>query len=405
MSSGTLISPDNTWALMAITCGWAAFSIYAEQKWAWASKISGAIVALIGALLLTNLHIIPTNAVWFDDIIWGYVVPLAIPLLLMQCDIRKIGKESGKLLILFFVGAVGTTTAALIAWKLLHNQIPDLSGIAAMMTGSYIGGGVNFAAMSNSFDVPGETVAAATVADNLLMTVYFFVLITIPTLAFFRKHYKHPHLDEVESVGVSEEAKTQAAAFWGKKPISLKDIAIDLAISTIIVWVSTEIANLLGTLIPTDNAALKMINGLLSNKYLIMTTISMIVATACAKPLENISGTQEIGTYLIYLFFFVIGVPASIMQIIHSGLWLFVFCAIMVTINMIFCFVFGKLFKFNLEDIILASNANIGGPTTAVAMAISKGWIKLVGPIMLVGTMGYVIGNYFGTFVGQLLGA
>ena len=405
MSSGTLISADNTWALMAITCGWAAFSIYAEQKWAWASKISGAIVALIGALVLTNLHIIPTNAVWFDEIIWGYVVPLAIPLLLMQCDIRKIGKESGKLLILYFIGAIGTTVAALIAWQLLHNQIPDLSGVAAMMTGSYIGGGVNFAAMSNSFDVPGETVAAATVADNLLMTLYFFVLITIPTLGFFRKHYKHPHLDEVESVGVSEEAKTQAAAFWGKKPISLKDIAIDLAISTIIVWVSTEIANIFTTIIPTSNIATKMLNGLLGNKYLIMTTISMIVATACAKPLENISGTQEIGTYLIYLFFFVIGVPASIVQIVTNAPLLFVFCAIMVAINMLFCFVFGKLFKFNLEDIILASNANIGGPTTAVAMAISKGWIKLVGPIMLVGTMGYVIGNYFGTFVGQLLGA
>ncbi|MBR6542833.1 MAG: DUF819 family protein, partial [Anaerotignum sp.] len=43
--------------------------------------------------------------------------------------------------------------------------------------------------------------------------------------------------------------------------------------------------------------------------------------------------------------------------------------------------------------------------TTAVAMAISKGWIKLVGPIMLVGTLGYVIGTYFGTFIGNFLGA
>ena len=46
--STPLISADNTWALMAITCGWAAFSIYAEQTWKWASKVSGAIVALIG---------------------------------------------------------------------------------------------------------------------------------------------------------------------------------------------------------------------------------------------------------------------------------------------------------------------------------------------------------------------
>ena len=77
----TLISADNTWALMAITCGWVAFSIWAEQRFVWASKLSGAIIALIGALALTNFGIIPTHALWFDDIIWGYVVPLAIPLI------------------------------------------------------------------------------------------------------------------------------------------------------------------------------------------------------------------------------------------------------------------------------------------------------------------------------------
>ena len=66
-------------------------------------------------------------------------------------------------------------------------------------------------------------------------------------------------------------------------------------------------------------------------------------------------------------------------------------------------FIFGKIFKFNLEDIILASNANIGGPTTAAAMAISKGWIELVGPVIFVGTFGYVIGTYFGVFIGNLL--
>lgn len=405
MTGTTLISADNTWALMAITCGWVAFSIYAEQTWTWASKLSGAIIALIGALLLTNLNIIPTNAPWFDDIIWGYVVPLAIPLLLLQCDIRKIWKESGKLLLIFFVGAIGTTCSAILAFNLLKNSVPEPASVAAMMTGSYIGGGVNFATLAGSFKIPGEVMAATTVADNLLMACYFFVLIAIPGMSFFRKAYKHPHLDEVESVGVDEAAKTQAAAYWERKPISLRDIAVDFAISAIIVWVSVEIAKILGVIIPTNNDALKIINALLSNEYLIMTTVAMLVATFGSKHIEKTAGTQEIGTYLIYLFLFVIGVPASIKQILVNAPMLFVFCLIMVVVNMLFCFIFGKLFKFNLEDIILASNANIGGPTTAAAMAISKGWVKLVGPIMLVGTLGYVIGTYFGTIIGNLLGA
>ena len=63
----------------------------------------------------------------------------------------------------------------------------------------------------------------------------------------------------------------------------------------------------------------------------------------------------------------------------------------------------GKLLHFELEDIILASNANIGGPTTAAGMAISQGWSALVGPVMLVGTFGYVIGTSLGILVGGIL--
>lgn len=408
MFSTPLISPDNTWALMAITCGWAAFSIYAEQTWAWASKMSGAIVALLGALILTNVGIIPTNCVFFDDIVWGFVVPMAIPLLLLSCDIRKIGREAGKILIVFLFGAIGTSLGAVLGYNLLAGKVDNLAGVAAMMTGSYIGGTVNFAAMAGAFEVPGEASSAAVVADNLLMTLYFFVLIAIPSIKFFRSKFTHPHLDEVEAKGISEEAKTQAAAFWGKKPISLCDIAINLAISVIVVWVSTEIAAVISAAFPTNEGrgvVNDLIGGLFGNKYLILTTISMIIATAFSKPLEKLGGSQEIGTYLIYLFFFVIGAPASIKAIFLNAPLLLLFCAIMVIVNMLFCFIFGKIFKFDLEDCILASNACIGGPTTAAAMAISKGWIKLVGPIMLVGTLGYVLGTYFGTFIGNFLGA
>lgn len=75
----------------------------------------------------------------------------------------------------------------------------------------------------------------------------------------------------------------------------------------------------------------------------------------------------------------------------------------MVVVNMVVVFAVGKLFRFNLEELCLASNANIGGPTTAAAMAIAKGWTDLVVPSVLVGVWGYVVGNYIGIFVGNVL--
>lgn len=103
---------------------------------------------------------------------------------------------------------------------------------------------------------------------------------------------------------------------------------------------------------------------------------------------------------MIYLFFVVIGIPASIPLIIKQAPLLFVFVAIIALMNLLISLIAGKLLKYDLEEILLASNANVGGPTTAAAMAIAKGWKDLIGPILVVGTLGYIIGNYVGTAIG-----
>lgn len=62
----TLISSENSWALFAILAAIAAIAIFMEQKWKWASKLSGCVIALISAMILSNLRIIPTDAPAYD---------------------------------------------------------------------------------------------------------------------------------------------------------------------------------------------------------------------------------------------------------------------------------------------------------------------------------------------------
>ena len=400
----SLIAADDTWALLALMAASVALAIWLEQKYVWASKISGAIIALLIALAASNLAIIPTSCVLYDSIVWDYAVPMGIPLLLLQCNMKKIWKETGRMMAIFLIGAAGTVAGAFLAYALLHPFIPGLEGVAAMMTGSYIGGGVNFAALAAEFDV-GDIKAATTVADNLLMALYFFALIFIAGMKFFRKHYSHPHIDAIAESGDLSGAQTQAAAYWSRKDISLKDIAMNFAYAVLVVFAAKLIAAFIGGLIPDTGVVLHMLHTFFGSEYVWITTVSMACATFGEKQVAKLSGSQEIGTYLIYLFLFVIGVPASIVKIVQETPLLLVFTGIMVLVNMLFCFIGGKLLHFDLEDIILASNANIGGPTTAAGMAISQGWSALVGPVMLVGTFGYVIGTYLGILVGGLLGA
>ena len=245
---GSLISADNTWVLWAILVGDAALAIWLEQRYKWASKVTGCVLALLGMMILSNIGIIPTASPVYDSV-WDYVVPLAIPLLLFQCNIKKIGKESGKLLIIYLISSVGTVLGAFAGFFALQNFVPDLNKVAAMFSGTYVGGSVNFAAMADTFGASGELSSQAVVADNLLMALYFFVLIAMPSINFFRKHYSHPLVDEVEA-GMGQSAES----YWKAKPISLQNIAFCFAASTTIVAISTAIANFFAALFPAEGA-------------------------------------------------------------------------------------------------------------------------------------------------------
>lgn len=51
-------------------------------------------------MALANFKIIPTDAPTYD-MVWDYVVPLALPMLLFNANIKKIWKESGRMVVIF----------------------------------------------------------------------------------------------------------------------------------------------------------------------------------------------------------------------------------------------------------------------------------------------------------------
>lgn len=395
----TLIQADDHLALWTFVLVAATSAIFIEQRYKWASKVPGAVIALLIAIAASNLKIIPTDAPTYD-IVWGYIVPLAIPLLLFKTNIQSLIKESWKLLLLFLISSMATMIGTVIAFLALRRYIPELDKISGMISASYSGGGVNYAAMSAKLE-PSESINAATiVADNMMMAFYFLILIGLAGIPIIRRIWGSPHTDEIEKDPEMQSSRTLSEAYWKPNLISLKDIAICLASSMLIVLISFKLSALLKALLGTsDNIIGDLIISLITDKYLLLTTITFIVASIFRNSFEKLNGSQELGTYCIYLFFVVIGIPASIGLIVTKAPLLFVFVFIIAMVNLAITMGVGKLFKFNVEEVVLACNANIGGPTTAAALAISKGWTKLVGPILVIGTVGYVIGNYVGTII------
>ena len=128
MLIGAIVAKDDTWLLWAIIIVWATVSLFLEQRYRWASTISGAIIALVGAMLLSNFKVIPMSAPVYDTV-WDYIVPLSIPLLLFSSNILKIWKESRRLLVIFFVASIGTMIGTTVGFMILNRWIPYLNTI------------------------------------------------------------------------------------------------------------------------------------------------------------------------------------------------------------------------------------------------------------------------------------
>lgn len=100
------------------------------------------------------------------------------------------------------------------------------------------------------------------------------------------------------------------------------------------------------------------------------------------------------------MFFAVLGASGNIRSVIDTGPSIFVFALLQILIHLGVLLGIGKMMKIEPRLLLLASNANVGGPTTAAGMATEKGWNSLIVHGILVGIFGIAIATFLGIAFG-----
>jgi uncharacterized membrane protein len=363
-----------------------------------------------------------------------YLVPIALSLLLFRANLFRIVRTTGWMFAAFHISSLGTILGAIVATLALRGRIAEIEHAAGVMTGSYIGGSINFFAIKETYHVSEAISNPLLVADNFVMAAIFVALLTMASSRFFLRRYPHPHSQEAplecgdssplssEQDGISgqeesgdesphskagsDAARNLAAEHWCRKGIGLLDIAKGLAFALVAVAGADRLGRLLGAQFGDSSQSglvIQMAQTLLTNQFVLVTAVSLAMATLFHRQLQSVNGPEEIGGYMLYLFLFTIGLPADLAAVVWNVPLLFVFCGIIAGINVVVTLVLGKLLGFGLEELLLCINANLGGPSTSAAMAISRGWSALVLPAILVGIWGYAIGTFVGILVAEML--
>jgi len=380
-----LINADQTWALWTILLGCAALGLWAERT-AMGARLSGAVIIMLAAFLLSNLNIIPATAPGYE-MVWDYLVPLAIPLLLLNTDLRRIITGSGFILTAFMLGACGTVLGVLVAFAILPLDQYDWQ-LAAVFTATYIGGSMNYVATARAVGLDDSSLlTAGMAADNLMMILYFLILFSLPSLRRLRAYFPE-HSVKPESMQSAEVVLQQENRQTRNGGINLPGLTVALTVSLLICTLSFEIEKI----IPYQGTAILMI-----------TLISLTAATLLRSMADDFKGAQEIGVLIMQIFFATIGACANIQSVLQNGPVLLVFAAVVLLVHLLVILLAGKSAGLSLPQIVIASNANVGGPTTALAMASARGWRELMVPAVLCGTLGYAAGNFIAIAVGNFL--
>ena len=114
-------------------------------------------------------------------------------------------------------------------------------------------------------------------------------------------------------------------------------------------------------------------------------------------------GAMQLGSVGLHFFFVLIGILSRVSEIAQVGAGVFFFTLIVVAVHGVVAFGAGKLLRLDIGTISVASQAAVGGPSSALAVAISREWRHLILPGVVMGLFGYAVGTYLGLGVASLL--
>ncbi|MBR2165343.1 MAG: DUF819 family protein [Paludibacteraceae bacterium] len=321
--------------------------------------------------------------------IMSVAVPLAIPLMLFNCDFKLWTKALPKTIWSLTGGIIAVLMAVVSGYFIFHTpDIPEFNKVAAMMTGIYTGGTMNFNALGASLGVDKTLMAIVLAFEMVLTTPYIFFIIG-GGYKVFRKIL--PYEDITRKGRKDEDVETKDVenyrGMFDRKNVG--GMFIGLGLSVLFLAVGAGLALL--------------ITGTLNELVVILTITTLAIIASFFKKVRELPKTFELGMFFILIFSVIVASLFDIHSVNGGSLmigcfvgWVMIIAAL---IHLLFCriaHVSGDLFCVS-QIALLCSPPFV--PPVVGAMQNKKVLISGI----VIGLVGYAIGTYLGVAIAYVL--
>lgn len=371
---------QNPIALAAVLLGAILFAVTMTRRFAWAARLSTILWVIFTSALLSNTGLIPTDAPLYGSLI-DFTVPFAVCVILFTVNLSDVRKAGKAMLAAFGIASLGTVVGVVIAGLMLEPWLADILAenswkLAGPYTGTFIGGSLNFFAMWEGLEIgQPDLFAAANAVDNLTLFPLYMLWMVIP--AWLAGRYAVNRRWVVDDEHVAEAPEEKTVRLVPAHVIALSFLAV--LIMAVSEWIKVTWIDRFAPDVPT---------------ILIVTTLALIAGQFRA--IRKLQGAWELGDIAFYVFFASVGALIDFYQAVVLSPILFVYVLIIMAGHFVVVFGIGRILRMDLGVLTIASVATKAGPPLVPAVAHTKGWNHLVLPGIVVGMLGYAVGNYVG---------
>jgi len=355
------------------------------ERYRWAAFIGSGFLVLLLSAVAVNAGVMPpvNSGAAIYTLIFHDIAPLSIFYVLLSVRLVTLKRAGKSMLLLFLIGSVATIAGVFLAMQLpgadsLMGDAPH--ALAGMFAATYIGGGLNFNAVALHYGISeqGTLFAAATVADNILSAVWVMATLLLPRwlnkkLPVGREEIVH-HDSGIEADIHSDKGYS----------VRLNQIFILLLAGL----ACMSLADFLNSLLPAVPAILWL------------TTLALVLAQFSS--IHSMEVNTLLGLAGIYVLLSAIGASCDVVALWQNkevAVFLLMFVVCIVIVHAVILFTAGYILRKDWDYTAIASQANVGGTVTAMALAKSLGRNDLVLPAVLMGSLGNAIGTYAGIAV------